>query len=339
MADKLQGQSLTYENPPHIVGQGSIVGPEEAEGPMGNSFDLVCEYVKCGEKTWEKGEKKMVSDVIDYTLGSSSISPDDIDFIIAGDLLDQLITASFVSRDYDIPFLGVFGACSTIIEALNLGSMKMDGGFADCVLCFASSNYQTAERQFRTPIEYGDQYTSNKQWTVTGSGAYLLGWLGGQVWITHSTIGKVIDLGVKDTQDLGSAMAPAAADTILQHFMDLNRGPQDYDLILTGDLGRIGKKNLNTLLNEKNIELGDKLQDCGAMIFSDENKYGAGGSGCAASATLVASHIIPEIIAGNLNRVLVVGTGALFSPLTVLQNESIPSIAHAVVIEKIPEGG
>ncbi|QTL98092.1 stage V sporulation protein AD [Iocasia frigidifontis] len=337
MAEKLQGQTISYKNPPHIIAHGSIVGPEEGKGPLGDSFDLVCEDVKCEEKTWEKGEKKMVADLIELTLGKASISASDVDFLIAGDLLDQIITANFVSRDYDIPFLGIYGACSTAVEALALGSMKMDGGYADCILCFASSNYQTAERQFRTPLEYGVQYTGNNQWTVTGAGAYLLGWIGGKVWITHSTIGKVIDLGIKDANDMGAAMAPAAADTILQHFTDLNRGPQDYDMIITGDLAGIGKKILTSLLEEKNIKTGNKLQDCGAMIFGGKKKYGAGGSGCAASAVIIGSVIIPQIISGKLNRVLVIGTGALLSPLSVLQNESVPGIAHAVVIEKIPE--
>ena len=336
MADKLQGQTLRYQNPPHIIAQGSIVGPEESKGPLGSKFDLVYYDPKCGQKTWEKGEKKMVSDLIDYTLGQASLTPSDLDFLLAGDLLNQIITASYVSRDYDIPFLGIYGACSTVVEAMGLASMQMDGGFADCVLCFASSHYQTAERQYRMPIEYGIQYTKNKQWTVTGAGAYILGWIGGQVWITHTTFGKVIDLGIKDANDMGSAMAPAAADTILQHFLDTSRGPEDYDLIVTGDLASIGKKNLESLLREKNIDLGDKLQDCGDMIFDDPEKYGAGGSGCAASATVAASVIIPELISGKLNRVLLVGTGALLSPVALMQNESIPAIAHAVVIEKIP---
>lgn len=336
MADKLKGQTVTYQQSPHIIGHSSIVGPEEEKGPFGNSFDLVCEDVKCGQKTWEKGERKMVSDVIDLTLGKASVSPSDINFLIAGDLLNQLIIANYVSRDYDIPFLGIYGACSTMIEAISLGSMKLDGGYADCVLCFSSSHYQTAERQYRMPLEYGVQYPQDKQWTVTGAGSYVLGWIGGQVWITHSTIGKVVDLGIKDANNMGAAMAPSAADTILQHFMDLNRGPGDYDLILTGDLGKTGKKVLTFLLKEKNVEIGNKLQDCGAMIFGGDKKYGAGGSGCAASATILGSVIIPQIISGKLNRVLVLGTGALLSPLSVQHKESIPGIAHAIVIEKIP---
>ncbi|MFW5787743.1 MAG: stage V sporulation protein AD [Halanaerobiales bacterium] len=338
MAERLKGQTLIFQNPPHIVSCASIAGPEEIRGPLGNCFDLKCEDPKCGQRTWEKGEMKMVSEVISYALSRENISPSDINFLIAGDLLNQIITANYVSRDYDIPFIGIYGACSTMIEALSLGSIKMDGSYADCVLCFASSHYQTAERQYRTPLEYGVQYPGNKQFTVTGAGAYILGWLGGKVWITHSTIGKVIDLGRKDANNLGSAMAPAAAETILQHFSDLNRGFKDYDLVITGDLGQVGQKILRELLVEKKLKPGNKLKDCGKMIFAGKNKYGAGGSGCAASAIVVGSVIIPRIISGEYNRVLVVGTGALLNPLIIKQDESIPAIAHAVVIEKIKGG-
>ncbi len=335
MSDKLKGQTISFQNPPLIVNSASIVGPEEGQGPLGDKFDLICDDVKCGKNTWEKGEKKMVSDIIKLTLDRASVSSSDLDFIIGGDLLNQIVTSNYVARDLGIPFLGVYGACSTIIEALSIGAILMDGGYADAVLSFTSSHYQTAERQFRTPLEYGDQYTSCNQQTVTGAGAYLLGWLGGQVRITHSTIGKVIDLGATSPTNMGGAMAPAAADTIIQHFLDLGRGPQDYDLILTGDLGRVGRNILNSLLEENNIVTGEKLQDCGALIFGDNKKFGAGGSGCAASATVLSSTFIPQIISGKINRLLIVGTGALFSPLTVQQKESIPCIAHGIVIEGV----
>ncbi len=338
MADKLTGQTHIYQNPPHIIGSASVVGPEEGKSQYGESFDLVYQDTKCGEKTWEKGEKKMVADAIGLALDKASVSPSDIDFIIGGDLLNQIITADFIARDYDLPFVGIYGACSTMIEGLALGSSFMDGGFSDSTMAYCSSHYQTAERQYRTPIEYGAQYPPFKQWTITGAGAFVLGWIGGQAWITHSTFGKVLDLGIKDAYDMGSAMAPAAADTILQHFKDLSRGPQDYDLVITGDLGREGQKILDVLLREKNVDLGEKLSDCGALILSNEKKYGSGGSGCAASAIFLGSVIIPKIIAGELNRVLLLGTGALLSPLTVLQNESIPAVAHAVVVERISGG-
>lgn len=336
MAKKLKGQTLIYKNPPHIVSHGSVVGPEEGQSSYGKSFDLVYQDPKCGEDTWEKGEQKMVSEAISIAMEKATVTSQDIDFIIGGDILNQIITANYVSRDFDIPFVGLYGACSTMIEGLALGCSFMDGGYADSALAFCSSHYQTAERQYRTPIEYGDQYPPYKQWTVTGAGAYVLGWIGGKVWITHSTIGKVIDLGIKDANDMGAAMAPAAADTIIQHFKDTMRGPQDYDLIITGDLGKEGREILRALLQEKNIKLGSKLNDCGALIL-DGKKYGSGGSGCAATAIFLGSVIVPKIISGELNRVMAIGTGALLSSLSVQQGESIPGIAHAVVFEKIQE--
>ncbi len=338
MAKKLSGQTLFFNNPPQIASSGSIVGPEEGKGPLADKFDLVLEDPKNGQKTWEKGERQMVADIIELTMGKASINSSDIDMILGGDLLDQLVTSNYIARDFNIPYLGIYGACSTAVEGLALSALLMDGGYADCVMSYSSSHYQTVERQFRKPLEYGVQYPPEKQWTVTGAGAYILGWKGGHTWITHSTFGKVIDLGTKNPSSMGAAMAPAAADTLLQHFQDLNRGPQDYDLILTGDLARVGSKIFNTLLQEKNINLKDKHQDCGSLIFGDNQKYGAGGSGCAASATVLAGSIIPELKKGNLSRTLIIGTGVLLNPLIIKQNESIPAIAHAVVIEKIPEG-
>ncbi|MFW6007443.1 MAG: stage V sporulation protein AD [Halanaerobiales bacterium] len=336
MAKKLQGQTITLNNPPQIVNVGTIAGPEESRGPLGDKFDLVTEDPKLGQDSWEKGERKMVSEVIDLTFGKASVSPSDIDIMLAGDLLNEIVTSNYVAKSYDIPYLGLYGACSTLVEALGLGSLFMDGGFADSVLAYTSSHYQTAERQFRYPLEYGVQYPADKQYTVTGAGAYILGWMGGQVQISHITWGKVIDYGRKDPNDMGIVMAPAAADTILQHFDDTNREPQDYDLIVTGDLGQIGSNILNSLMQEKNIDISDRQKDCGVIIFGeDSKKHGAGGSGCAASATVVGSTIIPEIISGNLSRVLVVATGVLHNPILLQQKDTIPAIAHAIVLEKI----
>lgn len=329
---------MFFQNQPSIVSHASIVGPEESKGPYSNDFDLKCSDPKCGKDSWEKGEMQMVSDVVELAMNKISILPSDINLMFGGDLLNQLITTNFVARDYGIPFLGIYGACSTLVEGLIMGSAMMDGGFADCILTFTSSHYQTAERQYRNPLEYGSQYPSYKQYTVTGAGAYILGWINGQVKITGGTVGKVIDLGVKDANDMGSAMAPAAADTIIQHLKDANKSCQDYDLILTGDLGQTGRKILNNLLLEKNLKTKNKLMDCGQEIFGGKKKYGSGGSGAAASAVFMGSVIIPKIIKGKLKRVLFVGTGALLSPLTVKQKETIPCIAHAVMIERINGG-
>ena len=337
MSEKINGQTVNFHAPPHIIGHSSIVGPEEARGPLSGKFDLTYQDPKCGKNTWEKGEKKMASDAINLAIDRSGVAEKNIDFMLGGDLLDQIATANYIARDFSIPFFGLYGACSTMVESLSLGSILIDGGYAKAVLGFSSSHYQTSERQYRTPLEYGDQYPPYKQWTVTGAGSYLLGTMGGEVWITHSTVGKVLDLGIKDPGNMGAAMAPAAADTIMQHFMDVSRGPQDYDLIVTGDLGRTGKKLLDSLLRENDIFLEDKLQDCGDIILKNSNKYGAGGSGCAASATVFAAHFIPEIYFGNIYRILLIGTGALMNPVLLQQKESIPCIAHAVSVEKVPE--
>src|SRR5690554_2171730 len=338
MAKKLKGQTLIFSNPPQIIGHTSVVGPEEKKGPYGKDFDFAYQDVKCGKDSWEKGEKQMASDALKGAMDKAGLDPSDVNLILGGDLLDEIITADYVARDQDIPFLGLYSACAIMVEALGLGAALMDGGFADCVLAFASSDYQTAERQYRNPIEYGAQYPPYKQYTVTGAAAYALGWLGGKTWITHFTAGKVLDLGVKNPNDMGSAMAPAAADTILQHFADLERGLPDYDLILSGDLGKMGKKMLLSLLQEKKLNPGKKLQDCGALIFGGKEKYGAGGSGAGASGVMLGSVFVPKIIKGEIKRILLVGTGALLSPLTIQQGESIPGIAHAVVVEKITGG-
>ncbi len=267
MAKNIEGQSLTFETRPGVFGYGTVGGPEEGKSPLSNKFDLIYEDARCGEKTWELGEMKMVKKAIDYALGRASLDKNSIDIILGGDLLNQIVVSNFTARNLSIPFLGFYGACSTMIEVLLVGSLLIDGNYADNIMGFSSSHYQTAERQFRTPLEYGDQYPPTKQWTITGAGAYILDQNRGEVVITQGTIGKVIDLGINDSNDLGSAMAPAAADTILQHFSDLDRGPQDYDLIITGDLGRVGKDVLRALMQEKKCDPGDKLKDCGSMIL------------------------------------------------------------------------
>ncbi len=335
MADKLKGQTLIFNNSPFIISYATVSGPEEGKGPFASSIDKICTDPKCGKDTWEKGEKSMVKDAISLAMKKFSIAPKDIDLMVGGDLLNQIAISNFIARDYKLPYLGIYGACSSLIEALIFASISMDGGFADSVLNFSSSHYQTAERQYRTPLEYGAQYPPYKQYTVTGAGAYILGWINGHVKITAATIGKVIDLKISDPNDMGSAMAPAAADTILQHLNDTNRNVSDFDLIITGDLGKTGLKNLRSLLKEKNLELGNKLSDCGAIIFKQDAKYGSGGSGCAASSIILGSNIIPALKNNKYKRVLLIGTGALLSPITILQKESIPGIAHAVLIEKI----
>ncbi len=330
---KRTGKTVYFDTPPVILTTSAMAGAVEGKGPLQTYFDKVIKDPYYGTKTFEKAERKICTENCQNVLQKANLKSDDIDYILAGDLLNQIVTANFCARDLQIPFIGLYGACSTMIEALALGSMIIDGGFAQNILAFASSHYQTAERQFRMPTEYGSQYPPYKQWTVTGSGAFILSQSGAGPKITHATIGKVVDFGVVDANDMGSAMAPAAADTIIQHLKDLNRSPGDYDLILTGDLGEVGKTMARELLREATYDVDVVLDDCGAMLYSDDQKTGAKGSGAAASAIVLASYIYQKLIEGHLKRIMIVGTGALLSQISSLQGESIPGVAHGITIE------
>jgi len=334
MMNKVVGnQTIKFERKPKIISSAAIVGPKEGEGPLGEYFDKALQDSYYQEQTWEKAERKMTQENIDLLLQKANLSPDKIDYLIGGDLLNQTVTSNFAARKFPVPYFGIYGACSTMVEGMILGAILIDGGYAYRTINFTSSHYQGAERQYRTPNEYGDKYPSYKQWTATGTGATLLAKDGQGPVVTEATVGKVIDLGVKDPKDMGSAMAPAAADTILQHLNDTGRAPQDYDLIVTGDLGEIGSKLLKELLAEKNINLQDCHDDCGKILYNSDQDVGAGGSGCACAAVVTAAYLLPYLNNGEFKRVFVVATGALLSPLTSLQGESIPSIAHGIVIE------
>ena len=252
---KRTGKTVYFNSPPVISATSATVGEFEGQGPLKDYFDRIITDPYCGCKTFEKAERKICADNCNNVLRKANLKPDQIDLMLAGDLLNQIVTANFCARDLQIPFIGLYSACATLVEALALGSILIDGDFANNLLAFASSHYQTAERQYRMPIEYGSQYPPFKQWTVTGSGAFILSKNGSGPMITHATFGHVLDLGVIDPNDMGSAMAPAAGDTIIQHLNDINRGPIDYDLILTGDLGDVGKTILRELLLEKNIDV------------------------------------------------------------------------------------
>lgn len=328
----LAGQTLVFSFPMKVLASGSIVGKREKQGPLGPYFQQVMEKDDLGEKCWEKAERRMTERAIHTALANGNLSKQDIDLIIGGDLLNQIITANFIAAKFDSPFFGIYGACSTFVEGLILASTAIEGGYGEKVLVFTSSHYQTAERQYRTPLEYGDQYPPYKQWTVTGAGAVVVGKQGQGVQITHATPGKVMDWGQKDPNDLGCAMAPAAAETILQHLKDLRIDFKDYDLVLTGDLGKEGLKIVRKLLNQEGIDPGDKLNDCGAMVYSSKQKVGAGGSGCAASAVVFDSYLVPGLLQGRFKKVLLIATGALFSPLTYNQGETIPCVAHAIAL-------
>lgn len=336
MAEKHIGkQTVFLKNPPSIKATASLVGPKEGKGNLKSSFDYIIPDELWGEDSWEKAESKLVRETFAKALHNAQLSNDKIGYVLAGDLLNQCIAATYGLRESEVPYLGLFGACSTMAESLSLGSMLIDGGFADNVVCITSSHFCSAERQFRFPLELGSQRPPTSQWTVTGSGAVVLTAEGAGPYVKHVTTGKINDLGISDVNNMGAAMAPAAADTILTHFADTGLVPEYYDLILTGDLGKVGKKICNDLMKLNGINIEDRYDDCGAMIFNlEEQDMHSGGSGCGCSAIVLAGHIYKEMMKGNLKRVLFVATGALMSPVSSQQKETIPGIAHAVGIHR-----
>ena len=330
---KIGQQTIQFDNLPQIISAASIVGKKEFRGPLGEYFDQVLTDAYHKQKSWELAQIKMTEDVVNKVLEKVNLAREKIDYLIAGDLLNQIVASNFAARNFPAAFLGLYGACSTMIEALGLAGLMIDGGAANKVLTFTSSHYQATERQFRTPNEYGDKYPPYKQRTVTGGGALIVAKQSGGVQLTEATFGKVVDLGITDPQDMGGAMAPAAADTILQHLKDTNRDPSYYDLIVTGDLGKVGKEVTIELLAEQGCQIKDNYDDCGVLIYNSSQKVGAGGSGCGCSAIVTASYLLPQLMQQNYEKILVLGTGALLNPTISLQGETIPSIAHAVALE------
>lgn len=334
MGKKLGQQSFCFTNPPVITAAANIVGPMEGQGPLASQFDWIMDDLLFGEPTWEQAESKMLRECAKLALRKISLQPTDIDFFLAGDLLNQITSANFAARSIEAPFLGLFGACSTFTETIMVGSMLIDGGFGGRILLSCSSHHNTAERQFRFPLEQGAQRPPFAQWTVTGSGAMALAAKGEGPVVTMGTAGKVIDLGVSDPNNMGAAMAPAAADTLMSHFQDTGTGPLSYDLILTGDLGVVGSDALKELLRMRGQQLEDNYFDCGLLIYDlDGQDVHAGGSGCGCSAAVFTSSILKQLREGKCRKVLLVATGALLSPTSSQQGETIPGIAHAVVVE------
>ena len=303
-------------------------------GPLAKYFDKCVDDEFYGESSWEKAESKFIKDTTNLVLSKSGITNKDIDFCFAGDLLNQCISSTFGLREINIPFFGIFGSCSTFAEALILGSMSIYGNFANNVLCAVSSHFCSAEKQFRFPLELGNQRPPTSQWTVTGSGACILSKEGTGPYITHITPGKIVDMGIKDANNMGSAMAPAAIDTLIAHLTDTSRSPDYYDAIITGDLGYIGRDIVLEIANSKGYNLKNNYNDCGILIF-DKNKQDthSGGSGCACSATVFSGYLYKELKNKRLKKLLLITTGALTNSTTSQQGESIPGIAHAVSIE------
>ncbi|NLM37777.1 MAG: stage V sporulation protein AD [Firmicutes bacterium] len=334
MGKKAGKQTYHFANPPIIISTGTVAGPIEDQGPLHAAFDEILTDSRNNEKTFERAERSMLIRACQLALDHASCSTGEVDLFLAGDLLNQIISANFTAATLNIPFLGLYGACSTAALGLGLGAMLLDGGFAGTVLTATSSHNSTAERQYRFPTEYGGQRRPYQQWTVTGAGAALLGYDRPGPKITAVTFGRVVDLGSTDPLNMGAAMAPAAADTIRQHFKDTGWDPDAFDLIVTGDLGKIGLELCRQELADSGLNLGDNFTDCGIIIYDLEKQdVHAGGSGCAASALVTYGHLYKQLQRQTIRRLLLVGTGSLHSTTSVQQGESIPCIAHAVRIE------
>ncbi|MBR1597537.1 MAG: stage V sporulation protein AD [Lachnospiraceae bacterium] len=327
-------QSLSFDKPVYIMSSASIVGPKEGDGPLKDTFDKIVEDATFGKDSWEEGESEMLKETVSLALMKAKLKAADVRYLFAGDLLGQLIATTFGVMDLEIPLFGLYGACSTMGEALSLGAMTVHGGYADTVIAAASSHFGGAEKQFRFPLEYGNQRPMSSTWTVTGSGAFILSKEYGDVMITGITTGKVVDYGVKDSLNMGACMAPAAADLIYQHLQDFERKPEDYDKIVTGDLGIVGKEILCKLLNDQGIDISKVHMDCGMEIYDDvEQDTHAGGSGCGCSAVTLAGKLMNELRSGEIKRILFVPTGALLSTVSYNEGQTVPGIAHGVVIE------
>lgn len=333
MNKKRGKQSVVFDNPPIITSTANIVGPMEGEGLLSQYFDSIMSDNLNSCDSWEQCESSMMEWAIKAAVSKENSTIDQIDCILAGDLLNQLMSTHFAMKKLNRPFLGLYGACSTMVESLLLGSMLIDGGFANKVATSASSHHDASERQYRFPNELGVQRPPSAQWTVTGSGAAVLSVLGNGPRITAATIGKIVDYGIKDPNAMGPAMAPAAVDTLWNHLQDTERMPAYYDMIFTGDLGSIGKSLVIQLMQEKGLDISSNYEDCGCMIYREEQDAHAGASGCASSAVVFCGYIYNALMTGKLKKILLLGTGSLHSTTSYQQKESIPCISHAVAVE------
>ena len=335
MAENKRGRgSFLLPNAPVITAWASVAGKKEAEGPLGHTFDKTSQDTYFGQKSWELAEKAMQESALRLLLEKAHLERSDLDVVFSGDLLNQCMGSAFTMRNTGTPHLGLYGACSTMAESLLLASLAVSAGIADRAVAMTSSHFASSERQYRFPLGYGGQRPPTAQWTVTGSGAALVCSQGTGPKITACTIGSVTDLGIQDANNMGAAMAPAAFATIRQHLQDLQRTPEDYDLIVTGDLGQYGKELLLEMGRREGLALGGRLADCGCMVFDNTRQdVHAGGSGCGCSAITLCGHLLGELSAKKLKRILFCGTGALLSPTSTQQGLPIPGVCHAVVIE------
>ena len=326
-------QSFVLPQLPVITAWASVAGKKESEGPLAHTFDHTSQDTYFGQKTWEQAEKHMQQLALDILAEKAKMKKSEFDLVLSGDLLNQCIGSSFSLRNTNIPHLGLYGACSTMAESLLVASMAVGGGFVDKAVAQTSSHFASSERQYRFPLGYGGQRTPTAQWTVTGSGAALVCTSGTGPRIECCTIGTVTDLGIKDANNMGAAMAPGAFQTIRVHMKDLNRTPDDFDLIVTGDLGQVGKDLLMELCSREHLNLGGKIADCGCMVFDQQTQdVHAGGSGCGCSAVTLCGHLLTQLNEGKLRRILFCGTGALLSPTSSQQGLPIPGVCHAISI-------
>lgn len=335
MIRRIGQRTLQLENRPFLLAHAAAVGKKEGEGPLGAQFDFVTEDDRMGQKSWELAESELQKTAIETALNKAGLQKGDLDMILAGDLLNQCIGSFLASMQSDVPYLGQYGACSTMAQGLALGACLVEGGAARRLVASASSHFCSAERQYRFPLAYGGQRTPTAQWTATAAGAAVLGGQGsGHIRITHALFGKMVEMGVKDANNMGAAMAPAAYDTLSTLLADLGAQPADFDCIVTGDLGHVGADILLTLLREDKIDLSPVYSDCGSLLFGDGQDAHAGGSGCGCSAAVLCGPLLRDMQAGKIKRLVFAGTGAMMSPTSVQQGQPIAGICHAVVIER-----
>ena len=328
------GRTISLTRPAYIISHAAVGGRQEGLGPLAPWFDHLCDDSFFGEKTWEKAESTMQKTALTLALEKARLQPEDLNFVLAGDLLNQCIGTSFGLRSFRIPFFGLYGACSTMGESLALGSLLVSGGFAQRVGTMTSSHFCTAERQYRMPVPYGSQRTPTAQWTATASGCCLLGAEKATLAVTAVTCGRIVDLGVTDANNMGAAMAPAAFDTLQAHFASTGTTPEDYDLVLTGDLGVLGHQIVTDLFAREGVDMGKNYLDCGMLLYDIEKQdMHAGASGCGCSASVLCGYLLRKMEEGAWKKILFAPTGALLSPVSTSQGESIPGICHAVCIQ------
>lgn len=338
---KIGKYSIEFDNKPLISASASVVGQKEGEGPLGEYFDRVIDDPMAGQNTWEEAESEMQRQLVDELLIKSGLQAKEIRYFFAGDLLGQLIATSFGISGFEVPVFGLYGACSTMGEALSLAAMTVSAGYADNVIAMTSSHFGSAEKQFRFPLDYGNQRPLCATWTVTGAGGVILSASGeSDICVSGITTGKIVDYGIQDSFNMGAAMAPAACDVIYNHLMDFERRPEDYDAIYTGDLGSVGQTILIDLMDKRGFDISKVHHDCGVEIYdAGTQDTHAGGSGCGCSAATLSAQILRRIREDEYSRVLFVPTGALLSTISFNEGKTVPGIAHAVVIERIDRGG